>query len=69
MKADALREPLMAAAADRWLSASDLVALARGSGLLSDHRQAREFTLDAIKELVSEGSLVPGAFGTGQYLP
>ncbi|MFK4295825.1 hypothetical protein ABH924_000961 [Arthrobacter sp. GAS37] len=59
----------MAAAADRWLSASDLVALARGSGLLSDHRQAREFTLDAIKELVSEGSLVPGAFGTGQYLP
>lgn len=59
----------MEAAADRWLSASDLVAVARSTGVLSDHRRARELTLETIKELVSEDLLVPGAFGTGRYMP
>lgn len=69
MKSGTLRESMMEAAADRWLSASDLVAVARSTGVLSDHRRARELTLEAIKELVSEGLLVPGAFGTGRYMP
>lgn len=60
---------MAAAVADRWLSASDLVAVVRSTGELSDHRRARELTLEAIKELVSEGLLVPGAFGTGRYMP
>jgi len=69
MKAGTLRESMMEAAADRWLSASDLVAATRSTGVLSDHRRARELTLEAIKELVAEGLLVTGAFGTGRYMP
>ncbi|MDQ0211370.1 hypothetical protein [Arthrobacter bambusae] len=69
MKEGTLRESLMEAAGDCWLSASDLVAVARRTGELSDHRRARELTLETIKELVSEGLLVPGAFGAGRYMP
>ncbi|MBT8163217.1 MULTISPECIES: hypothetical protein [Arthrobacter] len=69
MTADALRRALMAAAADRWLSASDMVAAARSTPVLSDQRRVRELTLEAISELVSDGLLVPGAFGTGRYIP
>ncbi|WP_336856044.1 hypothetical protein [Sinomonas albida] len=60
---------LLNAAAERWLSASDVLALVMGSAGPRSYGASRERALDAVKALVLSGKLVPGTARNGQHVP